>query len=203
MSGLSPSNNVAAEPITLAQARLHLKLDTSGSPPSHPDDTLVTALIAASRESAEKYTGLAIANQTYTLTLDRFPDAEINLQISKVNSITSISYVDTNGATQTFSSTKYTLDNVTKPSVINLNYNEKWPDTRQQPNAVTVTFNAGYTDNVSPNTNPIPKSINQAMLLNIGHLYANREAINVGNIVNEIPLGAMHLLSQHRINIGL
>jgi len=73
MSGLSPSNNVAAEPITLAQARLHLKLDTSGSPPSHPDDTLVTALIAASRESAEKYTGLAIANQTYTLTLDRFP----------------------------------------------------------------------------------------------------------------------------------
>ena len=140
MSGLSPSNNVAAEPITLAQARLHLKLDTSGSPPSHPDDTLVTALIIASRESAEKYTGLAIANQTYTLTLDRFPDAEINLQISKVNSITSSSYVDTNGATQTFSSTKYTLDNVTKPSVINLNYNEKWPDTRLQPNAVTITF---------------------------------------------------------------
>lgn len=203
MSGLSPSNIITAEPITLIQARLHLKLDTAGSPPSHPDDALVIALISSVRESAEKYTGLAIANQTYTLTLDAFPTEEIDLQISKVNSITSITYVDTNGATQTFSSTKYTLDNVEKPSVVNLNYNEKWPDTRLQPNAVTVTFNAGYTDNVSPNSNPIPKSINQAMLLFIGHLYANREAINIGNIVNEIPLGTMHLLAQHRINIGL
>jgi uncharacterized phiE125 gp8 family phage protein len=203
MPGLNPSNIIAAEPITLGQARLHLKLDATGSPASHPDDALVTALIATCRESAEKYTGLAIANQSYTLTLDAFPDGAIDLQISKVNSITSITYIDSTGATQTLSSTKYTLDNVEKPSVVNLNYNEKWPDTRLQPNAVTVTFNAGYTDNVSPNTNSIPKSINQAMLLFIGHLYANREAVNIGSNANEIPLGTMHLLAQHRINIGL
>ncbi len=37
-----------------------------------------------------------------------------------------------------------------------------------------------------------------AMLLLIGHWYANREAVNVGNITSELPLGVEALLMQHR-----
>lgn len=37
-----------------------------------------------------------------------------------------------------------------------------------------------------------------AMLLLIGHWYANREAVNVGNITSELPLGVDALLMQHR-----
>ena len=44
----------SVEPISLEKARLHLRLDTSGSPPSHPDDSLVTSLITAVRENAEE-----------------------------------------------------------------------------------------------------------------------------------------------------
>jgi len=106
-----PSNNVATEPITLAMARLHLRLDTEGSPPSHPDDTLVEALIVAAREAAEGYTGLAIAYQSYTLALDEFPDAAIVLGKWPINSIASITYKDADNATQTLSSTNYFLGN--------------------------------------------------------------------------------------------
>ena len=37
-----------------------------------------------------------------------------------------------------------------------------------------------------------------AMLLLIGHWYANREAVNVGNITSELPLGVEALLFRHR-----
>lgn len=37
-----------------------------------------------------------------------------------------------------------------------------------------------------------------AMLLLIGHWYANREAVNVGNITSELPLGVEALLLRHR-----
>jgi hypothetical protein len=32
----------------------------------------------------------------------------------------------------------------------------------------------------------------------IGHWFSNREAVNVGNIVSEMPLGAQALLAPHR-----
>ena len=53
------------EPVTLAEAQLHLRLDLFGSPPSHPDDTLVETLITAARENAEQYTGVTISQATY------------------------------------------------------------------------------------------------------------------------------------------
>lgn len=37
-----------------------------------------------------------------------------------------------------------------------------------------------------------------AMLLLIGNWYANREAVNVGNITSELPLGVEALLIRHR-----
>lgn len=45
----------------------------------------------------------------------------------------------------------------------------------------------------------IPEEFKAAMLLMIGHLYVNREAINIGNIVNELPLGWEDLLAPERV----
>jgi len=45
----------------------------------------------------------------------------------------------------------------------------------------------------------IPQPIRAAMLLLIGHLYANREAVNVGNIVTTVPLAVDALLAPYRV----
>lgn len=37
-----------------------------------------------------------------------------------------------------------------------------------------------------------------AMLLLVGHLYENREAVNIGNIVTEVPVGIKSLLYFNR-----
>lgn len=188
----------SVEPVTLAQAQLHLRLDLEAG--QHPDDSLVSALITVARQDAENYTGLALTQQTFVAYFDEFPTDDLDLGIWPVRSITSVQYVDIDGNTQTFSSTGYRLDPNEKPAV--LQYVDAWPQTKAQNNAVTVTFVAGYAAG-SPTRWNLPKPIYQAMLMMIGHLYENRESVNVGNMVTAYPLGMMHLLTPYRIKMGI
>lgn len=193
------SSQTPTEVITLSEARLHLRLDTEGSPPSHPDDSIVSALIIAARENAESHTGLAIAESSYTLALDAFPIDAIELFLSPVQSITSVTYVDSGGATQTLTNTKYQLDNYSSPA--KLFPLEPWPATKVKPNAVLINFIAGFTDG-SPNNYPLPISLKQAMLIMIGTWYENRESI-AEKETYERPMTATYLLTPHRVNLGV
>jgi uncharacterized phiE125 gp8 family phage protein len=198
---LKAIGSVATEPVSLETARLHLRLDTLGSPPTHPDDALVTALITVAREAVENFTELTVAVNTFQVKLDFFENLAIDLGTYPVNSITSITYVDTNGSTQTIPSADYVLDTFSKPAQIVLAYDKQWPPVRNQPNAATVTFEAGYTGDTSPVTNVLPKALIQAMLLTITDLYENRGAI--GSKQNyEIPVMAQYLMAPYRINMG-
>ena len=58
----------AAEPITLADAKAHLRVDYAD------DDALITALIAVTREQAESITGLALLTRTVSQTGELKPD---------------------------------------------------------------------------------------------------------------------------------
>lgn len=62
----------ATEPVTLDEARQHLRLDTSGNPPSHPDDALVLGWITAAREFVEQETGLTLVTAAVTDLRDSF-----------------------------------------------------------------------------------------------------------------------------------
>lgn len=191
----------AAELITLVQAREHLKLETEGSPPTHPDDDLVTVLITVAREAAENYTGLVIAQRDFTVVLDEFPAYTIDMQLWPVTAVGSVIYTDQNDATQTVSAANYELDNHTRPASI-VSPVEAWPATKVTPNAVIATVTAGFTDGHSPDPYPCPKAIIQAMLLTIGHLYENRQSV-VGTQRYELPLGVQSLLTPYRISLGM
>lgn len=193
------------EPITLEEARLHLRLDTSGSPASHPDDSLVSVLITVARQSAEAYLGRSLVQQTYELALDRFPNADdadqaINLQVWPVRSITSVQYQDEDDVTQTVDAADYVFDSFAKPAeIVPI---ELWPGTKVKANAVKITFVAGHTDNDSPNNYPLPLPIKQAMLLQIGQLYEFREAVSTEETY-EMPMGSTALLTPYRISMGM
>jgi uncharacterized phiE125 gp8 family phage protein len=193
--------SVTTEPISLETARLHLRLDAIGSPPTNPDDDLVEVLISVARESVENFTELTMAVNDFQMKLDYFPTSEINLGTWPVNSITSVTYVDAGGATQTINSADYVLDTFSKPAQIVPAYGKTWPMVRNQPNAVTVTFEAGYTGDTSPVSNEMPKALKQAMLLTIADLYENRGAITTKQNY-EIPVAAQYLMIPYRINMG-
>lgn len=178
----------ATEPVSLVEAKAHLRVTGSD------EDTLITALIAASREAAEHELGRALISQTWEKTLDMFPEA-IELPNVPVQSVTSLKYLDSDGAEQTLSSSSYTLDNASdsRPAWVTPAYGRTWPDTYAEVNAVKVRYVAGWA-----NAATVPQAIKQWMLLNIGHWFENRESVNIGNITSKLDY-VDFLLDRYRI----
>lgn len=134
----------AIEPVSLADAKGQLRLSLTD------DDTLITALIVAAREYVETFTHRALITQTWDDKRDGFPCDTIWLPKPPLLMATPpvITYLDTNGATQTWSSSLYTVDAPAGPKArmgaIVPNYGQSYPSTRDVINAVTVRFVAGY-----------------------------------------------------------
>ena len=153
----------ASEPVTLSEAKTHLRVDVS------TDDTYITTLITAARQIVEKYLNRALINTTYTVLFDRLPTC-IKLLYSPVSSVTSISYKDTAGASQTLNSSLYVVDTHNEPGQITPAYGADYPSTYGQADAVTVTYVAGYGASASD----VPDAIKQMILILIGDMYDNR-----------------------------
>lgn len=185
--GLTLNAAPATDPLTLAEAKAHLRVTATD------EDALITSLITAATDSAEIFTGRALVTQTWDLTLDSFP-CVIEVPKPPLVSVTSITYIDTDGATQTLATTEYTVDTKSEPGRIVPAYGKYWPSTREVPNAVTIRFVAGYG-----NAAAVPKSIKQGMLMQIEHMFDNRGTVNIGNVVNEIPLTMQSLYNMHRV----
>lgn len=151
-------------PVTLAEAKAHLHIDTTDS------DSEINSFIYAATEYAEQITGRALITQTWELTLDAFPDAFYLTRVP-VQSITSVKYYDTDGTEQTLSSTLYSLDNADDfgPAYVVPAYGTVWPPTLNQANAVRVRYVAGYA-----NAAAVPESIKQWIKLQIGSQDFNR-----------------------------
>ena len=157
----------ASTPVTLAEAKAHLRVDVSD------DDALITTMIESATDMAEQATGRALISQTWDLNLDAFP-TEIELAPVPIVSVSSFTYTDTNGATQTLSSgPDYVLDTTGDhgPARIVPAYGKTWPETRDQINAVTIRFVAGYA-----NAAAVPAAIKSWILLQVGAMYENRQA---------------------------
>lgn len=152
--------------VTLAEVKLHLRVEVTD------DDLLIEALIGTATQMAEQSTGRAIMPQTWQLTLDAFPDA-LQLTRTPVASVTSITYADTTGTVQTLSNTLYSLDNVDDhgSAYVVPAYSAAWPSTRDQVNAVTCTFVAGW-----PAAANVPDSIKSWIKLMVGAMFENRAA---------------------------
>ena len=169
----------AEEPVSLADAKLHLRVDFTD------DDALITALISAARQAAEMLTGRQIVTARWKLVLDSFPGPSlmgvpagepfslpghaILLPKSPVASVLSIQYLDMSGAWQTMPATDYTVDAACEPARITPVFGKIWPITLPQIAAVAVTFDAGYGSPAS-----VPEGIKAWVKLRIDSLYNHR-----------------------------
>lgn len=183
--------DATVEPVTAAEAKAHMRILNAD------DDTYIEGLITAARQHAEHYTERAFVTQTWTLKLDRFPDyfGDIRLPKPLLISVSSITYVDLDGTTQTLSSALYEVDAQSQPARIRPAYGQSWPTTRDQFNAVTITYTAGY----GAAATAVPKAIKQAIMIMVAHWYENREPIITGTIVAEVPMSANALLGPYRV----
>lgn len=171
------------EPVTLTQAKAQLRVDFID------DDKLITGLIKAARAHIEASCAVRFAARTgATFKCDDFSDMG-RLPEAPVSSITSISYIDTTGATQTLPTSVYELRSDGIDAAIVLKSDQSWPAI-QMGSRITVTAVVGYTT--------APEEIVQAMLMLVAHFYDSRSAVSVGENGMELPFAINALISNHR-----
>jgi uncharacterized phiE125 gp8 family phage protein len=180
----------AEEPLSLADARAHLRVD------HNDDDLLISGLIRAAREAAEARTGRALVTQQWRTTASAWSD-EITLQPAPLVSVEEITYLDAAGTRQTLAESSYQVVTDTLQGSVCPAYGESWPSARAEPGSIRISYTAGYG-----NASAVPQSIKVWMLLVIGTWYGQREGIITG-MLSEIPRGFWEgLLDPYRI-IGL
>lgn len=193
----------ASEPVTLAEAKLWLKID------GDDDDDLLTGLIAAAREAAESFTGRAFITQAVTLTLDLscsgwandLPAGVYDLPVSAlygalprtielarppVSAITSVTTTDTSNTSSAFSSANYTLDAAGKRLL--LNDGALWPTNLRSTSAVSVLTANGY----GASSSAVPQPIRHAILMHVAGMYESR-------LVCDLPAACRALLQPYKV----
>lgn len=194
--GLSLVTKPTTEPVTLSEAKQHLRVD------HNVEDGLIAGYVFAAREWVETQIG-PMMTQTWDYTRQGiWPTYRgiyaIPLPMRPIQSVTWVKYVDDNGVTQTLTaspvSSIYTTHLSGPRPFIAQAYDASWPSVRNVPDGITVRFVAGY----GSNPGDIPNPLRAAMLLLIGHQYENREQVVIGTISSELPFGIEALISPYR-----
>jgi uncharacterized phiE125 gp8 family phage protein len=180
--------------MSLGEAKDHLRETNS------EQDGLIVAFIQAAQDFVENSTRRKLITQTLDYTIDyewpclplgSYVRHRIELPLMQIASVTSISYLDSSGATQTLATNQYVTALNAPIPYIEPAYGVTWPDVYCQPSAITVRFVAGT------GLSDVPHSLMQAMRMLLSHFYANREAVSTGNF-SEVPLGVESMLSPYR-----
>ncbi len=157
------------KPVTLVEVKDYLKIDDDDS-----HDTELTSLIDSATNKGEQITGRDFLDKTYKGYLDCFPfSSEIGIQIqkSKLQSITSIQYLVDEVLT-TFDSTNYYTTDKQEYAEIWLFDDKVYPTdidiNRRQ--AVEITFLVGYGDDPCD----VPEDLKRAILGHIALLFENK-----------------------------
>lgn len=156
------------EPISVDEAKAFCRLSDSQS-----DDLILMSIGAARVWVEEAYLRRALCTQTRRLTLEEFEGRCLRLPLPPLQSVTSITYVDTAGTTQTWAAANYqvvgAVGTVTSASVVTPippqgyvvpAYAQTWPTAREQPEAVSVTYVCGYGSSAQ-----VPDPIKHALKL--------------------------------------
>ena len=172
-------NPPAEEPVSLAEAKLHVRVDITD------DDALISALISAARQAAESLTGRQIVTARWKLVLDSFPGSSlmgvpagqsfslpgnaILLPKCPVQSVVAIQYLDMGSNLQTMPQSDYVVDVACEPARLTPVFGKIWPISLPQIGAVWITFDAGYGPAASA-----PEGLKSWIKLRVDSLYSHR-----------------------------
>ena len=185
------STDALSSPVTTAEAKTHMRVAGSD------DDTYIGALLVAATDYAMTRQNRELVPRSLTWKLDSFPTAsEMVPPRSPLISVTSIQYVDSTGGTSTMSSTAYDVDTYDHGRIA-LAYNQTWPSAREDIDAVTIKYEAGY----STGSTSTPDATKQAIMILASHWYEMREPVITGAAISDVPMSVDALLDLNRIPV--
>ncbi|MBX3508920.1 MAG: head-tail connector protein [Parvibaculum sp.] len=174
----------AEEPVTLAEARAHLRLDAA------EEDALLQALVTAARTALEAETRRAFITQQWRLTLDDWPSRPIELPLAPVAEVTAVKVALLSGAMLAIDPAFYEVDAKGEPPRLAAKRGQAWPMPATRLAGIEVEFTAGYGDAAA-----VPQPLKQALLLLVAHWFENRAPVGGGR---ELPLTVSALVAPYR-----
>ncbi len=193
MRGLTRTAPPAVEPVSLSEAKAHLRVDATD------DDSLIQGLIAAARQTAEEHLRRALITQNWRLTLDRFPAGPvIALPRPPLASLAAITTYDEADAATVMPAADYLVDSAETPGRVVLRQGRVWPPVGRRAAGVAIDFTAGY----GAAATDVPEAIRQGILMLIGHFYERREAAVPDGRIAALPFGVAALWRPYRV-LGL
>ena len=163
----------SVEPITLAEAKVFLRVDISN------DDALIVALVTAAREACERFTGRVLVTQTWTLFRDNWPGrAAVEIPRPPLLSIVHVkTYDDTDTAT-VWAASNYFVDTASEPGRLIARTGVALPEATRPAAGIEIRFVAGYAADESGSPSDlvgnIPGGLIEGVRRLVAYLYENR-----------------------------
>lgn len=178
----------ATEPLTLAEAKAHLRID------GDDEDQLISSLILTSRLHVEAALGLALLTQSWRLVLDRWPRASsVPIPLYPLQSVAEVRVLAADGTPTVLAPTDYVADVASMPGRI-VRIGGAFPQPGRAAAGIEIDFTAGYGA-LAAN---VPAPIRQALLLLVAHWYEHRDPIEIGAPGTAIPDAVSRLLAPFR-----
>jgi uncharacterized phiE125 gp8 family phage protein len=177
------------EPVALDDLLLHCRVDSA------LDASQVEAYGLAARHWVEQVTKRQLLTATWRYTLATLPLVDtLWLPKPPLQSVETVTYVDTAGVTQTLDTATYVVETAPLPGHLRLAYGQRWPGVQAGPGAVQVDFIAGWDDVLR-----VPPPLLQAIRLLTAHWFERRESTHEGPPLAEIPHGVLALVTPYKV----
>lgn len=184
-----------SDPITLEQAKAHLRVDFDD------EDDNIAAMVRAATIAIANRCDRTLMPTTYDLYLDAWPTGDgIELSRPPLISVDSVNYTDPETHTEVeWPSSNYEVDAAGLKGWV-VPGTGGWPTTFDVINSVRIQYTAGYPlTGDSPALPTVPEPIIMAIKLTLSDLYENRGSFVVGTIVAPIPQAVFYLLLDYQL----
>lgn len=159
-------------------------------------DESISEQIRVASEYLEDYLWRSFITTTWTLVVDGGFPAVIPLPRPPFISLTSLSYVDQDGDSQTLTSNDYRIRYRHDIALLAAPYNGVWPVTRYDADVVTVVYTAGY----GTTRTSVPLGIRNAVAILAAHYVRSQWAGCYGD--DAIPGAVKDLVAPYKVYDG-
>jgi uncharacterized phiE125 gp8 family phage protein len=179
----------SAEPISLAEARAHCRVD------GDMEDTLIASLILAARLHIERCLDVALISQSWSLFLDRWPDrGHVGLPLAPLLSIDAVRLYGPTGSSMSLDPALFDVDAFSRRPRLCRRDGQSWPLPGRGANGIEIAFTAGY--GLAPDDVPMPLRL--AVKLLVAHWHEAREPVLLGETADPVPTSIAALLGPYR-----
>ena len=177
----------AAEPVTLADVKAHLRLAHAS------EDELLASLVRAAREDVERATGMALIDQNWRLALHAWPSQGcVPIARHPVREILSVTVYGSEGEASLIDPAGYQLDMLSRPARLHF---ETRPEPLRVLNGIEIDFSAGFGEAGTD----VPDLLKRAILVLVAHWYEFRATYGAADQPVSYPPAYDRMIAHHRL----